>query len=97
MAPNVHGYTKYKGYTWRLCPYSTAYRDLFYLAGFRGPSTNPALQGPAWSALTTTIHTQTEGRMSFSSVGGEFGNSGWVCTDPACQFFITNGTRYTEN
>jgi hypothetical protein len=88
MAINPFGY-----YTWKLCPYSTAYKTLFYDEGYRGSSVNPLLQGTTWTPLTTADHLVTAGRMKMKYSLG----SGWICDDPDCPFYTDTGYYYIEN
>lgn len=85
----THGHTKQWGYTWKLCPYSDAYKTLFYDEGFSGPSPAVSVGG----SLATTPHADTEGRMVLKSTL----DLGWICTDPGCAYYLTNNQFYCES
>lgn len=92
MIDNPHGYKSSKYYTWKICPYSTKYKELFYDLGFRGSSRNSELLVPTWVPFITTEHTTTDGGMKYKNCG----HPGWVCEDPNCYYFLTFGEKYFE-
>ena len=82
-----------KGYLWKLCPFSTAYRSRFYDRGFAGNTTNPDITQETFSSVVTADHPYTEGGMNYRNPGG---TPGWSCLDDACPYFIDNTIRYFE-
>jgi len=89
---NLHGHKPHKGYAWKLCPYSSEYKALFYDLGYRGSSVNPLLQSASWAPFATTVHTTTNGYMVMSYSK----NKGFMCTDPLCPYYVANGVFYVE-
>jgi len=89
----IGGYTKYRGYCWKLCPYSTSYYNRFYARGFAGNTTNPDIDQTNFTSVVTSDHNYTIGTMNMSTSRGV---PGWICMDDECQFFIDNGVRYFE-
>lgn len=89
----IKGYTKFRGYCWKLCPYSESYRNRFYSRGFAGNTNNPNIDQTNFTTVVTAIHTYTEGTMNLSNPGG---CPGWACFDDSCPYFIDNGVRYFE-
>ena len=88
MCPNspLHSRTRYIGYGWKLCPYSTQYKEEYYDNNIPGPSNHSALfHNPSWSALTTTDHPTTSGTMVYRNQGAP----GWACTDTNCYYYTT--------
>jgi len=88
--------TRYSGYGWKLCPYSTAYEESYYDNGIQGPSNHPDLfNNPSWGALNTTDHTTTSGTMQYCYSGC----AGWICRDPACYYYTAEvpGVWYFES
>ncbi len=82
-----------KGYLWKQCPYSTAYRNKYYDRGFAGNTTNPDITQETFTTIITADHPATEGGMRYRNNGG---TPGWSCLDDACPYFIDNGVRYFE-
>lgn len=83
----IGGHTPYIGHTWRLCPYSTQYKEMYYDNGYLGNSLNPDLPVP------TSDHPTTDGTMISAMRPGVWGFS---CLDENCYYFITYGKRYFE-
>jgi len=82
-----------KSYFWKLCPYSTAYRERYYDLGFPGQSTNPLINEATFASILTADHPVTEGGLNYRNPGGV---PGWGCLDDACPYFINNFVRYFE-
>ena len=96
----MEGHTKYRGYMWRLCPYSTEYAARYYNRSaipvdnpllpvndnLPGPSSHPSLATNSWTALPTSSHSTTSGTMEYSTSGGV---PGWICKDPNCYYHTT--------
>lgn len=91
--PKFRGYTRAVGYLWKLCPYSTAYRNIFYARGFRGYTNNPEITDNNFTSVTTADHGYTEGTLVYHNPGG---CPGWLCLDDDCPYFIDNQKRYFE-
>jgi hypothetical protein len=89
----IHGHTKYVGHGWKLCPYSTAYYNRYYINGEIGNSTDDYIRNNAPS-ITTSDHSYTEGTMS-TWVKGRI--PGFMCLDDNCHYFVTNGKRHFES
>jgi len=89
----IHGHTKYIGYCWRLCPFSTFYRTRFYDNGWAGNTTNPDITQENFTSVVTADHPFTEGTMVMHNPGGV---PGWLCLDDDCPYFIDNGVRFFE-
>jgi len=81
---------KSPGYCYKLCPYSLAYKNQYYLLGFDGNSNNPNLPIPD---AQITEHTTTSGTMNYHHKGRK---PGWICKDDSCYFFTTFGRYYFE-
>jgi hypothetical protein len=93
-----------RGYCWKLCPWSTAYRERFRYEGLL--LVNGSYQDGVWVVGNSTDesfrldydsyvcseHTTTSGRMEY------FQNPpGWICRDPNCHYFTTmGGENYRE-
>ena len=84
------GHTKFLGYSWKLCPFSSAYQSLYTDQGWEGNSHYHDLDHAAGIA---TEHTTTSGTMIMRTRGGI---PGWACADPACGFFNTYDRQYFE-
>lgn len=91
--PKIGGYTKFRGYCWKQCPFSTNYANKYYNNGWAGNTTNPNITQSNFTSVTTADHPYTEGTMNFWNPGGR---PGWICWDDACPYFLDNGFRYTE-
>ena len=87
------GHTRYIGYCWKLCPFSTAYFNRFYDRGFAGNTTNSGITQTTFTTVVTDDHPDTEGTMNMRVNGGP---PGWICLDDNCPYFISNGVRYFE-
>jgi len=91
--PKIGGHTQYVGHTWKLCPYSTAYYDAYYIDGNIGNSTDDYIRANA-PAITTADHLYTEGTM-VTWVNGRA--PGFMCLDDDCPYYVANGIRYFES
>ena len=87
------GYTKFIGYCWRYCPFSTAYDNKYYSNGHVGNTTNSGITTANFTTIVTADHTTTEGTMVMHNPGG---CPGWLCLDDDCPYYIDNGVRYFE-
>jgi len=87
------GHTQYIGYTWKLCQYSNAYYNAYYINGDIGNSNDEYIRANAPS-ITTAVHPETEGTMIAWERGGVWG---FMCTDDACPYYIDNGVRFFES
>lgn len=85
------GHTKYRGYSWKRCPYSQWYWDNYLSQGYTGNSNNPNLSSINISKITT--HSDTEGTMNYHNKGGV---PGWICNDPDCWYLSEYGRKYFE-
>jgi len=80
------GHTLRVGYSWKLCPYSSEYKAEYYDNSLPGPSNHVNLfNNPTWYALTVTDHPTTSGTMVYRNPG----TPGWMCTDTACYYYVT--------
>jgi hypothetical protein len=84
------GYTPNKGYLWKLCPFSQAYKEKYYDNGWDGNSNYGSL--PVADS-NITVHLTTSGTMN---MGHRPGMAGWICLDDNCWYFTTYGKRYFE-
>jgi hypothetical protein len=101
-----------RGYNYKLCPYSTAYRDQFTYSGT--VCTGIALNGAAQNitgvfvignSTNDEFHALPYGSYAcsdHSTTGGRMVHvsnpPGWMCDDPNCYYFINtaSGRRYRE-
>ncbi|MCK5016492.1 MAG: hypothetical protein KAS32_05400 [Candidatus Peribacteraceae bacterium] len=90
--PKVKGHTIYVGHLYKLCPYSTAYYDAYYINGYIGNSTDTYIRANA-PAIVTADHLYTEGTMVTWVSGGV---PGFMCVDEDCPYFVANGKRHFE-
>lgn len=91
--PRGPGHTPYVGHTWRLCPYSQAYHDKYYINGEKGNSTDSYIRANAPS-INVTEHTTTDGTMVTANSVGVWG---FRCTDDNCYYYQTYGKRHFES
>ena len=89
----IGGHTRERGYSWKLCPYSTAYASLYYDNGFAGPTHNPDITEFNFGGVVTAEHVYTSGTLNIWNPGG---NPGWLCMDDDCPYLISTGRRYFE-
>jgi hypothetical protein len=82
-----HGYTRERGYTWRVCPFSFAYQAK-HLEVETGQ-----VRGPTQPSGPYADHPYTNGTMNMKNNGG---SPGFTCLDDACPYYLDNGVRYFE-
>jgi len=97
--------TKY-GYCWKLCPYSTQWGDKYakngtpqdgfyrvkkYIDTPEGKKIRHSLVRVP--ASDQTDHSLTGGRMRFHFRGSKVG---FLCTDPACKYYLDTGKYFFE-
>ena len=96
-----------KGYCWKLCPYSTQWSDRYkksdgtphdgyyrrrvFVTDLTGKHLRDQLIRVPVSDQTN--HTTTNGRMKIHARAGKFG---FLCTDPACKYYIDHGKYFFE-
>ena len=90
----IKGYTRERGYCWKLCPYSSSYANRFYNRGFAGNTNNPDIDQTNFTSVVTALHEYTNGTLNYYNTGG---HPGWQCSDDDCPYFIDNGIRYFES
>jgi hypothetical protein len=87
----IGGHTRYVGYSWKLCPYSTEYYVAYYADGYIGNSTDAYIRANA-PAIVTGNHPYTEGTM----VEWVNGVPGFICLDDNCPYYVATGQRHFE-
>jgi hypothetical protein len=88
----------YKGYCWKICPYSTQWYDKYTKNGFyrrvqmTDAYTKRFIQVEV-PHTDQTVHTLTSGRMRYHQVGSR---AGFLCDDPDCKYLSTYGQKFFE-
>ena len=99
-----------KGYEFKLCPYSTAYRDNFTVSGtiitgidvYYEPieQTGSFVMGNSTDLSLYGVESSTYNCSAHTTMSGRMlmmtNPPGWICEDPSCYFYITYGRYYTE-
>ena len=88
MAVKVPGHSPTLGHSYKLCPYSTQYKEAYYDHGYMGNSTSGVLP-----MSHTSDHDDTSGTMITSMRARAWG---FMCMDDDCWYFLNNGVRYFE-
>jgi len=87
----------YKGYCWKMCPYSTQWYDKYTADGFYRRvqvlgQTKRFIQVQV-PHTDQTLHDLTSGMMRYHQVGSR---AGFICDDPACKYLSTYGQKFFE-
>ena len=111
--PNFGGTIRQQGYTYKLCPYSTQYRDKYtypegYIYGFDLDNNPLRTTGVVVVGNTTNENLQNINYTAYQCSDHTTSSGrmdyvshppGWICKDPNCYYAVSiaNGACYIES